>query len=71
MDVAFFVSHLDGVSDVEAERLQPFPFHLDFRGFDVFAAEITVCALPCACGILDFHFLCLHKLSPFLLVRTC
>ena len=47
MDGAFFVSHLDGVPDVEAERLQPFPFHLDFRRFDVPAAEVMVFALSC------------------------
>ncbi len=45
MDGAFFISYLDGVPDVETERFQPFPFHLDFRGFDIFAAEITVFTL--------------------------
>lgn len=48
MDGAFFVSYLDGVPDVEAERLQLFTFHLDFRRFDVSATEVMVFALPCA-----------------------
>ena len=42
-----------------------------FWRFNVTATEVMVPALPCACGILYFHFLCLHKLPPFLLVRTC
>ena len=49
MDGAFFVSHLDGVPDVEAERLQPFTLHLDLWRFDVPAAEVMVFALSCAC----------------------
>ena len=67
---AVFVSHLNGIPDVEAKCLRPFPLHLDLPRFDIPAAEVMTFALPCAYKILHFHFLCPHMIPPFLLVQA-